>query len=124
MGKRKRKRDKKPVLTSPWKIGALVALLLSGTSFGVGYYMVKVYKIDLYWLSSDISRWGVDSYQFFREIYPAAAGVLLLALMTYFLIASAVRRYKYYLNSGQDYRKMISLADSVDEYLARADSTD
>lgn len=111
----KRKRDRKPVLTSPWKIGTLVALMLTATSFGVGYYMVKIYNIDLYWLSSDISRWGVDSYQFFREIYPAAAGVMLLALFSYFVIASAVRRYKYYLNSGQDYRKMISLADSIDD---------
>lgn len=111
----KRKRDRKPVLTSPWKIGTLVALMLTATSFGVGYYMVRIYNIDLYWLSSDVSRWGVDSYQFFREIYPAAAGVLLLALFTYFVIASAVRRYRYYLNSGQDYRKMISLAESIDD---------
>ncbi len=111
----KRKRDKKPVLTSPWKIGMMVALMLIVTSFGVGYYMVRVYDIDLYWLSSDVSKWVIDSYQFFREIYPAAAGVVLIALFTYFVIASAVRRYKYYLNSGQDYRKMISLADSIDD---------
>ncbi len=111
----KRKRNRKPVLTSPWKIGTLVALMLTVTSFGVGYYMVKMYNIELYWLSSDVSKWVVDSYEFFREIYPAAAGVVLLALFTYFVIASAVRRYKYYLNSGQDYRKMISLADSVDD---------
>ncbi|MCK4548988.1 MAG: hypothetical protein KAU49_02425 [Candidatus Krumholzibacteria bacterium] len=111
----KRKRDRKPVLTSPWKIGTLVALMLIATSFGVGYYMVKVYSIDLYWLSSDVNEWVVDSYQFFREIYPAAAGVVIIALFTYFVIASAVRRYKYYLNSGQDYRKMISIADSIDD---------
>ena len=111
----KRKRDKRPVLTSPWKIGTMVALMLVATSFGVGYYMVRVYDIDLYWLSSDVSRWVVDSYQFFREIYPAAAGVILLSLFTYFVIATAVRRYKYYLNSGQDYRKMISLAKSIDD---------
>ena len=111
----KRKRDKKPVLTSPWKIGMMVALMLTATSFSVGYYMVRVYKIDLYWLSSDISKWVVDSYQFFKEIYPAAAGVVLIALFSYFVIASAVRRYKYYLDSGQDYRKMISLADTIDD---------
>lgn len=111
----KRKRDKKPVLTSPWKIGMMVALMLIATSFGVGYYMVTVYDIDLFWLSSDISKWVVDSYQFFREIYPAAAGVVLIALFTYFVIASAVRRYKYYLDSGQDYRKMISLANTIDD---------
>ena len=89
--------------------------MLAATSFGVGYYMVKVYDIDLFWLSSDVSKWVVDSYEFFREIYPAAAGVLILALIAYFLIASAVRRYKYYLDSGQDYRKMISLTESIDD---------
>ena len=89
--------------------------MLIATSFGVGYYMVTVYDIDLFWLSSDISKWVVDSYQFFREIYPAAAGVVLIALFTYFVIASAVRRYKYYLDSGQDYRKMISLANTIDD---------
>jgi methyl-accepting chemotaxis protein len=115
VGKRKRKKEKKPVLTSPWKIGMMVALLLTATSFGVGYYMVRVYEIELYWLSSDVSRWVVDSYEFFKEIYPAAAGVVLLSLFTYFVIASAVRRYKYYLDSGQDYRKMISIADSIDD---------
>jgi methyl-accepting chemotaxis protein len=93
----------------------MVALMLIATSFGVGYYMVTVYDIDLFWLSSDVSEWVVDSYLFFREIYPAAAGVVLIALFTYFVIASAVRRYKYYLDSGQDYRRMISLADTIDD---------
>jgi methyl-accepting chemotaxis protein len=93
----------------------MVALMLIATSFGVGYYMVTVYDIDLFWLSSDVSEWVVDSYLFFREIYPAVAGVVLIALFTYFVIASAVRRYKYYLDSGQDYRRMISLADTIDD---------
>ncbi len=106
---------KKPVLTSPWKIGMFVSLMLLVVSFGVGYYLVNVYKIDLTWLHGDASKWIVDSFAFFKEIYPLVAGVVLIALVTYFMIASAVRRYKFYLDSGQDYRKMISLADSVDD---------
>jgi hypothetical protein len=92
-----------------------VALMLVVTSFGAGYYLINVYNVDLTWLNSSDSRWGIDSYGFFKEMYPMAAGVVLIALIAYFTIASAVRRYKYYLSSGQDYRKMISLADSIDD---------
>jgi len=103
------------VLTSPWKIGVFVALMLVVISFGVGYYMADIYGIDLKWIRVDSSGWHIDSFLFFKEMYPLVAGVVLLALTCYFLIASAVRRYKYYLDSGQDYRKMISLAESIDD---------
>ncbi|MBN2071056.1 MAG: methyl-accepting chemotaxis protein [Candidatus Krumholzibacteriota bacterium] len=107
--------NKKPVLTSPWKIGVFVAMMLMVTSFAVGYYITHVYNIDLTWLKNGDSKWIIDSYKFFKELYPLAAGVVLISLFSYFLIASSVRRYKYYLASGQDYRKMISLADSIDD---------
>ncbi|MBN1164400.1 MAG: methyl-accepting chemotaxis protein, partial [Candidatus Krumholzibacteriota bacterium] len=110
-----RNKKKKPVLTSPWKIGMFVSLLLSVVSFGVGYYLVNVYNINLVWLQGNASEWIVDSIRFFKEIYPLASGVIIISLATYFIIASAVRRYKFYLDSGQDYRKMISLADSIDD---------
>ncbi|MBU8921452.1 MAG: hypothetical protein KOO63_06505 [Bacteroidales bacterium] len=110
-----RKSEKRPVLTSPWKIGMFVALMLVVTSFGVGYYLVNVYDINLTWLNTTDSKWVIDSFGFFKEMYPMVAGVILIALVAYFTIASAVRRYKFYLSSGQDYRKMISLADSIDD---------
>jgi hypothetical protein len=110
-----RKEDKKPVLTSPWKIGMLVALLLVVVSSGAAYYLVYTYNIKLQWLGQGSGPWGIDSYLFFREIYPAAAGVVLLSLFAYFVVSSAVRRYKFYLDSGQDYRHMISLAESIDD---------
>ncbi len=110
-----RKSEKRPVLTSPWKIGMFVALMLVVTSFGVGYYLVNVYNISLTWLNTTDSKWVVDSFGFFKEMYPMVAGVILIALIAYFTIASAVRRYKSYLSSGQDYRKMISLAGSIDD---------
>ncbi|HSG28600.1 MAG TPA: hypothetical protein VLA34_08985 [Candidatus Krumholzibacterium sp.] len=110
-----RKKQKNPVLTSPWKIGMFVALMLAVTSTGVGFYFVHFYNVDLPWLGSDVTRWIEDSWSFFKETYPLAAGVVIISLMTYFIIASAVRRYKFYLSSGQDYRKMVQLADSIDD---------
>ncbi len=110
-----RNSNKRPVLTSPWKIGMFVALMLVVTGFGSGYYLVNVYNIKFTWLGVAGSKWGIDSWKFFTEMYPLVAGVVLISLFAYFIIASSVRRYKFYLSSGQDYRKMISLADSIDD---------
>jgi hypothetical protein len=106
---------KNPVLTSPWKIGALVALLLVVVGFGGGYYVVEVYDVELEWLHGSIGQWEVDSYTFFREAYPLVAGILLLSVISYLVVAGAVRRYRHFLDSGQDYRKMVQLADSIDD---------
>ena len=107
--------EKKPVLTSPWKIAAFVSLLLVLVSLWVGCYLASCYNVDLKWLKTGATGWGIDSDLFFRQMYPLAAGVILISLFSYFLIVSAVRRYKFYLDSGQDYRKMISLAESIDD---------
>ncbi len=109
-----RKAVKNPVLTSPWKIGVLVALLLLITNVGVGYYVISQYNVDLEWLKAG-NFWEIDSYLFFREMFPLATGILLCSLFSYFVIASAVRRYRFYIDSGQDYRNMVSLADSIDD---------
>ena len=111
----KDKSKKNPVLTSPWKIGMLVALLLVVVGFGTGYFMVRVYDIELAWIEGSLLKWEVDSFAFFKEMYPLAAGVLIVSLISYFVVASAVRRYRCFLNSGQDYRRLVQLADSIDD---------
>lgn len=113
--KKRMTRDKKPVLTSPWKIGVFVSLLLVFMSMGVACYLVSFYHVSLAWIKTGSGGWGIDSFLFFREAFPLAAGVVLISLVAYFLITSAVRRYKFYLDSGQDYRTIISLAQSVDD---------
>ncbi|MGD1049152.1 MAG: methyl-accepting chemotaxis protein [Candidatus Krumholzibacteriaceae bacterium] len=113
--KKRMPKDKKPVLTSPWKIGTFVSLLLVFVSLGVGCYLITFYHVDLKWIKIGSAGWSIDSYLFFREIYPLVAGVVLISLLAYFTIASAVRKYKFYLDSGQDYRTMISLAESIDD---------
>ncbi len=113
--KKRKSRDKQPVLTSPWKIGIFVSLLLVLMSLGVGYYLVSFYNVDLKWIKSGAGGWSVDSTLFMRDMLPLAAAVIIVSLFAYFLIASAVHRYKFYLDSGQDYRTMISLAESIDD---------
>ncbi|UCF04658.1 MAG: methyl-accepting chemotaxis protein [bacterium] len=114
---KKKRNENKPVLTSPWKIGVLVALLCLVVGFGVGYYFVTMYGVELKWITIGEGLFNVqiDSFMFFREMYPLVTGLVVTALISYFVIASAVRRYRYYLASGQDYRKMISLAESIDD---------
>lgn len=104
-----------PVLTSPWKIGVLVSLLLVLVGIGVGAYLAVLHRIEFPWLA--ISRAGIrfDSYGFFKQMYPLFAGLVVTSLVSYFLVVSAVRKYKLYLDSGQDYRTMISLAQSIDD---------
>jgi|WetSurMetagenome_2_1015567.scaffolds.fasta_scaffold03365_5 hypothetical protein len=113
--KKRQSRDKQPVLTSPWKIGIFVSLLLVLMSMGVGYYLVSFYNVDLKWIKSGSSGWSIDSTLFMKDMLPLAAAVIFVSLFAYFLIASAVHRYKFYLDSGQDYRSMISLAESIDD---------
>jgi hypothetical protein len=111
----KKKSQRSPVLTSPWKIGVLVALLLVVVGFGAGYYVVETYGVELQWLTGGLWNLEIDSYVFFKEVLPLIAGLFVLSMISYFAISSAVRRYRYYLDSGQDYRKMIQLAESVDD---------
>ena len=116
----KEKSHKNPVLTSPWKIGVLVALLLVVVGFGAGYYVVETYSVELQWLTGEGWKWEVDSFGFFREVFPLVAGLIVLSMISYFAISSAVRRYRHYLDSGQDYRHMIQLAESIDDLTSPA----
>ena len=84
-------------------------------SMGVGYYLVSFYNVDLKWIKSGAGGWSIDSQLFMNDMLPLAAAVIFVSLFAYFLIASAVHRYKFYLDSGQDYRTMISLAESIDD---------
>ncbi len=116
----KEKSHKNPVLTSPWKIGVLVALLLVVVGFGAGYYVIETYNIELQWLTGGLGEWEIDSFGFFREVFPLVAGLIILSMISYFAISSAVRRYRHYLDSGQDYRQMIQLAESIDDLTSPA----
>ena len=73
--KRGQRSNKKPVLTSPGKIGAFVSLLLVFVSITVGYYFVTFYKVQPQWLRTGSNGWGFSLRTFSGQMYPLLAAV-------------------------------------------------
>lgn len=106
------KRPKMPVLTSPWKIGFFVSLMLVVVSSGVAYYFIR--KSEFEGTMPQWTGWSsiVDSITppngAVIEFWPLLAIVGLSTLFCYVLITRAVRQYKRFLDSGHDYRNLLS----------------
>jgi hypothetical protein len=98
-----------PALTSPWKIGFLVSLLLIFLSVGVNYMIFRTFNLS--WTSIGFDQGSVFFHrdQFLSELFPLVALVALASLIAYLSITTAVRRYKIYLDSGHDYRNLIRM---------------
>ncbi|MFH1754751.1 MAG: hypothetical protein ABIA59_03510, partial [Candidatus Latescibacterota bacterium] len=104
-----------PALTSPWKIGFLVSLLLISLSIGVNYLIFRTFNLSWSSVGFKEGSWFFYREQFMNELLPLVALVALAALISYFIITSAVRRYKAFLDSGLDYRRLISLIEKSDD---------
>lgn len=114
------KRTKSPTLTSPWKIGFLVSLMLVFVSIGVSYYFVHQYGVPLNILERDWldrSEWlGVIRGEgFLFEVLPLVGLVAIIAIISYMTITAAVRRYKKYLDSGHDYKNILSSLKEIED---------
>ena len=108
-------RKKRPALTSPWKIGFLVSLLLLVTGIGVGFLITRTFGVAWSWVRFSGGTWVFDKDAFMREMSPMVVFVPLVSLIAYFLITGAVRRYRAYLESGQDYRLMVQALARIDD---------
>jgi len=108
-------RKKRPALTSPWKIGFLVSLLLVVTGIGVGFLITRTFGVAWSWVRFSGGTWLFDRAAFMREMSPMVVFVPLVSLIAYFLITGAVRRYRTYLDSGQDYRLMVQALARIDD---------
>lgn len=113
------RRTKPPVLTSPWKIGFFVALVLVFVSIGVAYYVVDHFGLagtlfDRNWL--DKKEWLslVKGTGFIFDMLPLAGLVAVTSMISYLVITSAVRKYKRYLDSGLDYKNLLSSLKETD----------
>lgn len=120
------KKSKTPVLTSPWKIGFLVSLLLVLGSIGVNYVLSRTFHLSWQWLSFQDGRWVFNMDRFSIEMLPQIAVIVLLCFVAYFSVTSAVRKYKAYLDSGLEYKHLLQSIKSVediedDEKLKRLD---
>lgn len=106
------KRAKPPVLTSPWKIGFFVSLILVTVSAAVAYFFVR--QAHVAWVLPQWTDWNsvVESVMHDEgtifELWPVVVIVMLTSLLSYLVITQAVRKYKGYLDSGLDYKRLLA----------------
>jgi len=108
-------RNKRPALTSPWKIGFLVSLLLVTVSIGVGFAITRTFSVTWSWIQVGDGTWAFSKDAFFHEMLPLIVIVPVMSLVAYFLITGAVRKYRAYLDSGQDYKNLIKSIRQIGE---------
>lgn len=112
-------RTKPPVLTSPWKMGFFVWLMMLVVSVGVPYLMPRVMEVT--WAWGDLAVWkeaftGRGAlFALVVQLFPVIALVSIVSMLAYFLITSAARKYKKYLDSGQDYRRLLATIREIDD---------
>ena len=108
-------RSKPPVLTSPWKIGFFVALMLVTVSIGVAYFVAKSFGV----VWPHLLDWGwqgvLQGEGFAFGLTPIMVMVVLSSLAAYFIITAAVRKYRRYLDSGKDYRHLIQTIRQIED---------
>jgi hypothetical protein len=113
------KRTKPPVLTSPWKIGFLVSLMLVFVSIGVAYFFTRRFGIswnllERDWLNPNEWLGVLRGEGFLFEVLPLVGLVAVASMVAYVIITGAVRKYKRYLDSGCDYRNLLASLKDLD----------
>jgi hypothetical protein len=109
---------KKPKLTSPWKVGFLVALLLVVTALGVSYFITGTFGVTWHWIKVgglSPTTWTFHLGAFIEEMVPLLLLTSLLAFGAYVLVAGAVRRYKTYVDSGAEYKQLLKSIKTIDD---------
>jgi hypothetical protein len=109
------KRTKLPALTSPWKIGFFVSLMLVSVSVGVAYFFIDKFGVSWNWLDKNEWMAVVRGEGFLYELLPVIALVSVTAMFSYLVIAGAVRKYKRFLDSGLDYKNLLMSLKEIDD---------
>jgi hypothetical protein len=112
-------RTKPPVLTSPWKIGFFVSLMLVFVGIGVAYFFSRT--MGTAWSWPQLSEWQVivnnvmHGEGVFVEVWPIYVLVGASSLISYLVITQGVRKYKRYLDSGHDYKQLLSTIHQIED---------
>ena len=101
------KRTKLPALTSPWKIGFFVSLMMVTVGVGVAYFFIDKFGVSWNWLDKNEWMGAIRGEGFVFELLPVIAAVMVTAMISHLVIARAVRKYKSYLDSGLDYKHLL-----------------
>ena len=113
------KRAKPPVLTSPWKIGFFVSLILVTVSAAVAYFFVR--ESNLTWTLPQWTDWNsvvgslMQNEGTIFELWPVLVIVVLTSLLSYLVITQAGRKYKRYLDSGLDYKRLLATIREIED---------
>jgi len=100
-------------------MGFFVWLMMLVVSVGVPYLMPG--GLEVTWSWTDLAVWkeAVTAkgplFSLLIHLFPVIALVSVVSMLTYFLITSAARKYKKYLDSGQDYRTLLSTIREIDD---------
>lgn len=111
-------RKKPPALTSPWKVGFLVALMLVVTGLGVGYFISGTFGLKWQWIElggASPATWTFRFGAFIEEMVPLIALVSLLAVASYVLVSGAVKRYTKFVDSGVEYKQLLKSIKTIDD---------
>jgi hypothetical protein len=112
-------RKKPPALTSPGKVGLLVALMMVVTALGVSYFISGNFGLQWNWIDltgASPTEWKFSAGAFLDEMVPLIALVMLLAFAAHVLVAGAVRRYQASVSSGSEYRELLRSFKSADDF--------
>jgi hypothetical protein len=98
-----------------------VALALVFMSIGVTYFFVHQYGVswnllDRNWLDKNEWLGVIRGEGFLFEIWPLLGLVAVTSLISYLVITGAVRKYKRYLDSGLDYKNLLSSLRDIDDF--------
>jgi uncharacterized protein YukE len=110
-------RNKRPALTSPWKIGFFASLLPIAVGIGVGYFITRAFGITWTWIEFH-GTWSDFTFHqdaFMKEMVALVALVPAFSLLSYVLIAGAVRRYTHYVDSGSDYKNLLHSIRKIED---------
>lgn len=111
-------RKKPPVLTSPWKVGFLVALMLIVTALGVGYFISGAFGLKWHWIELpgiSPTQWTFRLDSFLEEMVPLIALVTLLAVASHLLVSGAVKRYRRFVDSGVEYKQLLKSIKTIED---------
>ena len=111
-------RKKTPALTSPGKVGLLVALLLVVTGIGVSYFITGTFGLQWNWIDlagASPAEWKFNFGAFLEEMVPLIALVALLAFASYVLVAGAVRRYQSSVKAAE-YRDLLRSFKNAEDF--------
>ncbi len=93
------------VLTSPWKLGLFVFLLVVGTGFGLIYASIELFGVSI----------DLTNQETLEQAYMVLGGVALLALLGYIAVVSSARPLDRVVRGGRKREQLIKKFGQIED---------